>query len=198
MPSNMARAGVLVAALLSSGCLVLSLQPVYDTASVVFDEALIGTWTNTEDDTSATIERGEWRSYKVAYTDRFSTRTFHGNLTRIGAAAWLDLTEVRGRDDGPFLLPVHGLFRVSVAGDVLSVAPLDYGWFTRAIEQKLAGRPLATFDDRRNVVISSSTAELRRGLTSAPAGAVATPTTYKRAGGAGEAGGAGGAGGVGR
>ena len=187
----MLRILVLAAALASSGCLVLSLQPVYDAASMVFDEALIGTWVNTEDETSAIVERGEWRSYKVAYTDRFSTRTFHGNLTRIGAATWLDLTEVRGRDDGPFLLPVHGLFRVRVAGDVLSVAPLDYGWFTRAIEQKLAGRPLATLDDRRNVVVSSSTADLRRWLTNAPAEAVTTATTYRRTGGAGGPGGLG-------
>ena len=187
----MLRVVVLAAALASSGCLVLSLQPAYDAASVVYDEALIGTWVNTEDETSATVERGEWRSYKVAYTDRFSTRAFHGNLTRIGTATWLDLTEVRGRDDGPFLLPVHGIFRVSVAGDVLSVAPLDYGWFTRAIEQKPAGLPIATLDDRRNVVVSSSTADLRRWLTSAPAGAVTTATTYRRTGGAGGPGGLG-------
>jgi hypothetical protein len=182
----MLRAVVLVSALASSGCLVLSLQPVYDDASVVFDEALVGTWVNSEDETSATIERGEWRSYKVAYTDRFSTRNFHGNLTRIGAATWLDLTEVRGRDDGPFLLPVHGIFRVGVNGDVLSVAPLDYGWFTRAIDKKPARGLIATLDDRRNVVISSSTADLRRWLAAAPVEAVTTPTVYTRAGRVGE------------
>src|SRR6185436_15380711 len=99
----MLRALVLAAALASSGCLVLSLQPVYDAASVVFDDALIGTWVNTEDETSAIIERGEWRSYKVAYTDRFSTRTFQANLTKIAAARFLDLTEMRGADPGPFL-----------------------------------------------------------------------------------------------
>ena len=171
---------MLLAALLSSGCLVVTMQPVYDARSVVFDDALVGTWVNTEDETSATIERGEWRSYKVAYTDRFSTRTFHGNLTKIGAATWLDLTDVRGTDAGPFLLPVHGVFRVSVAGDVLSVAPLDYGWFTRAIEQKATARLIATLDDRRNAVIASSTAELRRWLTRAPAEAVTAPTIYRR------------------
>ena len=55
----MLRAVVLAAAMASSGCLVLSLQPAYDSSSVVYDEALIGTWVNTEDETSATIERGE-------------------------------------------------------------------------------------------------------------------------------------------
>jgi hypothetical protein len=187
MHSNVTRAAVIVAALLSSGCLVLSLQPAYDDASVVFDPALVGTWMNAEDETSATIERGEWRSYKIAYTDRFSTRHFHGNLTKTGALAWLDLTEPRGTDDGPFLLPVHAVFRVSVAGDVLSVASLDYGWFTRAIDKKTTGRLIATFDDRRNVVISSSTADLRRWLAAAPDVAVSTPIVYKRAGGAGVA-----------
>jgi hypothetical protein len=171
---------VVLAAIASSGCLVVTLQPVYDAGSVVFDEALVGAWVNTDDETSATIERGEWRSYKVAYADRFSTRTFHGNLTKIGAATWLDLTDVRGTDAGPFLLPVHGVFRVSVAGDVLSVAPLDYGWFTRAIDKKTTGRLMATLDDRRNVVIASSTADLRRWLTQAPAEAFTAPTTYRR------------------
>ena len=91
--------------LLTSSCVVVSLQPVYDDSSVVFDQALVGNWVNAEEETSVAIERAEWRSYKVAYTDRFATRNFHGNLTRIGDATWLDLTEVRGEEGGPFLLP---------------------------------------------------------------------------------------------
>jgi hypothetical protein len=43
----------------SSGCLFLSLQPAYDAASVAYDESLVGAWVNTEDETSATIERAE-------------------------------------------------------------------------------------------------------------------------------------------
>jgi hypothetical protein len=174
------RVTVLVAAAASSGCLVLALQPAYDTASVVYDEALIGEWANAEDETSATIERGVWRSYKVSYTDRFATRNFHGNLTKIGASTFLDLTEVRGVDAGPYLLPVHGVFRVTIVGDVLSVIPLDYGWFTRATTQRSAGGLAVVSDDRRNVVIASSTAELRRWLTQAPAAAFSLPVTFAR------------------
>jgi len=171
---------LLAAAFASSGCLVLALQPAYDDGSVVYDEALTGEWVNTEDETSATVERAEWRSYKVTYADRFATRTFHGNLTRIGTSSILDLTEVRGADAGPYLLPVHGIFRVTVAGDLLSAAPLDYGWFTRAMTLKTAGRPAAAVDDRRNVVIASSTTELRRWLTRAPDAAFSAPMTFKR------------------
>jgi len=60
--------------LLASACVVVSLQPVYDDSSVVFDQALVGNWVNAEEETSVAIERAEWRSYKVAYTDRFATR----------------------------------------------------------------------------------------------------------------------------
>jgi hypothetical protein len=98
---SIALSALLLAGTSSSGCLVLALQPAYDAGSVVFDERLVGQWENAEDQTSAAIERAEWKSFKVAYTDRFATRSFHGNLARIGAALYLDLTEIRGSDPGP-------------------------------------------------------------------------------------------------
>jgi hypothetical protein len=171
---------VLLVASLSSGCLVVSLQPAYDQQSVAFDESLIGRWENADDETSAVIDRGEWRSYKIAYTDRFTTLTFHGNLTTIGAATFLDLTQVRGADAGPYLLPVHGIFRIAVAGDTLSVAALDYGWFTRATTAKQTVGLTTALDDRRNVVVTSSTQELRRWLARAPDSAFGAPARFAR------------------
>lgn len=176
-------AAVVLAAIASSGCLVLSLQPAYDDKTIVFDEALLGRWTNSEDQVQATIERGEWRSYKITYTDHSTTRTFQGNLTAIGAARLLDVTESRGADPGPYLVPVHGLYRVELKGDTLTAAPLDYGWFTRAMAQKSIARLAASFDDRRNAVIASSTAELRRWLAKPPSGGAdvfAAPMTFER------------------
>jgi len=171
---------LVAAAFASSGCLVLALQPAYDDASVAYDEAFIGEWANTEDETSATIARAEWRSYKVTYTDRFAARTFNGNLTKIGASHFLDLTEVRGADAGPYLLPVHGVFRVTLAAGLLSAAPLDYAWFTRATTQNAAGGLATAFDDRRNIVIASSTTELRRWLLRAPGARFSPPMTFKK------------------
>ena len=97
--------------------------------------------------------------------------TFHGNLTKIGTSTFLDLTEVRGADAGPFLLPVHGVFRVTVAGDLLSAAPLDYGWFTRAMTQKTAGRPAAASTIAATWSSPRRPAELRRWLMQRPAAA---------------------------
>jgi hypothetical protein len=178
---RLARVLIAVAtALVSSGCLVVSLQPAYDAASVVFDEALVGRWANAADETSAVIEAAQWRAYKIAYTDRFTTLTFHANLTKVGAATYLDLTQVRGADAGPYLVPVHGVVRVAVAGPALTVTPLDYNWFMEAAGTAPI-RSLATaLDDRRNVVVASTTAELRRWLAQPPANAFSAPMTFTR------------------
>jgi hypothetical protein len=175
-----ALSACLLAALLSSGCLVLALQPAYNTESVVFDEALVGEWENADDGTSTTIERREWRAYKVSYADRFATRSFQGNLTRIGAATFLDLTEMRGVDPGPFLLPVHGVLQVSVSGDTLTAALLDYNWFMRAMNRKSLGIITAAVDDRHNAVVTSPTGELRRWLLRAPAEAFGALMTFTK------------------
>ena len=159
---------------------MVTLQPAYDDQSLVFEERLLGQWENTEDGTRATIERGEWRSYKIAYADRSSTRVFQGNLTKIGAATFLDITEMRGADPGPFLVPVHGIARISVSDDTLDVALLDYDWFMRAIARKTLGRLSTAVDDRRNAVITATTGELKRWLAQTPAGAFSAPATFTR------------------
>jgi hypothetical protein len=177
---SIALSACLLAATLSSGCLVLALQPAYDPESVVFDEALIGEWENGDDGTSATIERAEWRSYKVIYADRSSTRSFQGNLTKVGPATFLDLTEMRGVDPGPFLLPVHGVLRLSVSGDSLTAAMLDYNWFIRAMTRKSPGLPALAVDDRRNVVMTAPTEGIRRWLMRAPPAAFSAQMTFSR------------------
>ena len=171
---------LLTVAWVSSGCLVLALQPAYDSESVAFDEALVGQWENGDDGSKAVVERGEWRSYKITYTDRFATRTFQSNLTKIGAASFIDLTELRGIDPGPYLVPVHGVFRIEVAGDALTAAALDYAWFMRAMPQKTLATLGLAVDDRRNIVMTAPTSDIRRWLGRAPDDAFSAPMTFTR------------------
>ena len=169
-----------IAAVASSGCLVLSLQPAYDAESVAFDETLLGVWANADDETNATIERAEWRSYKVVVKDRFTSRALQGNLTRVGESIWLDLTEQRGVDAGPYLVPVHALVRLELHGDTLQASLLDYNWFARAMAQKGVPRLATAFDDRRNAIVASPTAELRRWLSRVPDDAMSAPMIFAR------------------
>ena len=170
----------LFATFASSGCLVVTLQPAYDDQSLVFEEALLGQWENAEDGTRATVERGEWRSYKITFVDRTATRVFQGNLTKIGATTFLDLTEMRGADPGPLLVPVHTIARVAVTDNELDAALLDYDWFMRAMSRKTLGRLSTAVDDRRNAVITATTGEIKRWLAQTPAAAFAAPATFTR------------------
>jgi hypothetical protein len=167
-------------AVAASGCLVVSLQPAYDEQSVLFDEGLLGQWENAEDGERAMIERGEWRSYRISYSDHSSTRALQGNLTKVGGALVLDVTEMRGADPGPFLVPVHGILRITVDGSTLTVARLDYDRFMRTRTQKNGALPPSAIDDRRNAVITVPTSELRRWIGAAPADAFSVPATFTR------------------
>ena len=173
-------AALLIIAACSNACIVVALQPVYDDESIVFDERLVGQWENADDRTAATIDRAEWRSYRVVYTDRSTTTTFGGNLTRIGEGLVLDLTQARGVDAGPYLVPVHGIYRIQLTGDTFSASPPDYGWFARAIAMNKLGRLKAAFDGRRNVAVAASTSELRAWLARAPDEAFAVPMKFVR------------------
>src|SRR5262245_25776080 len=166
--------------MLSAGCLILALQPAYDAESVAFDAALVGEWENADDGSLVTIERGEWRSYRITYAERSSMRTFQSNLTRIGAVSFLDLTEMRGADPGPYLVPVHGVVRIGIAGDTLTASLLDYPWFMGAMTQKSLRGIAVAVDDRRNIVLTDPTSEIRRWLEHAPDEAFSAPMTFAR------------------
>jgi len=103
-------------------------------------------------------------------------------LAVAGAALVLDLTEMRGTDPGPYLVPVHGILRVTLEDHTLIVARLDYDRFMGMRTQKGSGLPASAVDDRRNAVITVPTRELRRWLGAAPADAFGEPSTKQAVG----------------
>lgn len=170
-----------LAALLSSACLVVSLQPVYEPETIAFDPALLGSWLASDDGTSVVFERAEWHSYHVTIVDGDKRTRLSARLTRVGERLFLDVSSLDGADVPPLLLVAHGLYRVDLAGDELSLADLNYDRFERLARDGTAGLPL-TLDGRKNVVITASTAELRRWLVAhaADEGLFDAPTVMRR------------------
>ncbi len=74
----------IVLAALGSGCLVLSVNPGYDEATLGWDPRLVGTWTDADDKASLQIERGEWKSYRIHYVHPIET----GDLTALPHRDW--------------------------------------------------------------------------------------------------------------
>jgi hypothetical protein len=97
-------------------CLVLNVNPLYDDDTLTWEPDLVGAWQNTEDKSSIQVDRGEWKSYSIRYVHPIETGHLTGYLTTVGDSRYLDVMPSRGEDRGAFLVPVHGLFRVRLAG----------------------------------------------------------------------------------
>ena len=156
MPRRGIGAALLTIALatLSSGCLVLSLNPGYDESTLGWDPRLVGAWTDADDKASLQIERGEWKSYRIHYVHPIETGDLTGYLTAIGDERYLDVMPSRGEDRGSFLIPVHAVLHLRLEGDRLELTPLSYDWFS---EQLRAGRAIpglnVAFDQKENALL---------------------------------------------
>jgi hypothetical protein len=162
---------VLVGAFVGApGCLVLSIHPAYDKASIVWEPALLGTWEDIEDNASMQIARGEWQSYRIHYVHPIETGDLTGYITTVGEARYLDLMPARGQDPGSFLVPVHAVLRIQLAGNRLELTPLSYDWF---YDRLRAGTPVPGLsivkDQKENALIVTPTSRLRTWLQGQPA-----------------------------
>jgi hypothetical protein len=156
----------------SAGCLVLSLARFYDEAAVLVDDRLPGTWTNADDNVTVTIERSEWRSYRLEYAHPVEKGQLTAYLFKTGPAgtAYLDLTPVRGQALGSFVVPAHALLRITITADELTVAPLSFDWAVEGLTKRTLPPALAAFrGERDQVLLGASPAALRAWLASVPA-----------------------------
>lgn len=152
-----------IAALLSSACLVVSLQPVYEPETIAFDPALLGSWASADQDVTLTFERGEWHSYHVIANQGNDRYRLSARLTRVGTGLYLDVTPLDGTDLPALTLAVHGLSRLVLTEEGMTLAALAYEAFAQKASAGGHALPMVV-DARRNVVITASTADLRRWL----------------------------------
>jgi hypothetical protein len=153
---------VLAMTAVSSGCLVLSVNPGYDDAAIGWDPNLVGYWVDADDKATLQIDRGEWKSYRLHYIHPIETGDLTGYLTAIGNERFLDVMPARGADRGSFLLPLHAMLHVRLDGDRLELTPLSYEWFGDHLR---AGRPIpglaAVLDQKENALLVSPGDRLR-------------------------------------
>lgn len=147
---------------LAPGCLVLSVNPVYDAESLGWEPALLGAWQDPDDRSSMQIDRDEWRSYRIHYIHPIEKGDLTGYLTAVGDDRYLDLMPARGEDRGSFVVPVHAVLRVRLDGDQLELTPLSYDWFIDRLRASTTVPGLAVaLDQKENALIVAPTAALR-------------------------------------
>ncbi len=154
---------------LCAGCLVLSLDRFYDDLSISVDERLIGTWRNDDDDVTVTVERSDWRAYRVKYEQTIEAGALTAYLFRAGDRMFVDLTPVRGQDFGSFAVPVHAVLMVTLDSDELRVSPLSYDWFDSGLRQQQLPEGLAPVRaERGQILLSAGPAALEAWLAGLP------------------------------
>jgi hypothetical protein len=154
---------LLMAALVSPGCFVSTLQPVYVDETIVFDESLLGRWENHETEISVQVTRAQWRSYHLAYTDRFGTTRFTAHLARVGAARFLNLRPEDGLERQAFLISTNGFVQVEATPAGVRVREPDYAALLERVQAGTAATPAAT-DLKKNILLTASSAALRSWL----------------------------------
>ena len=150
--------------------------------TIAFFQGLVGTWRDAEDKIDVTIERAEWRSYTVRYRHPVDTGTFTAHLTIAGDTHYLDLMPERGQDYGPLLVPVHAIVRVERQAETMTITPLDYDRLHAAFTRRTRrpSEPAMAMDQKQNVFLTGSTAELRQWLRLEGANVLGAPATFTR------------------
>lgn len=149
---------VLVAA---AGCLP-TFEPVYTDEQLVFDDTLLGTWTQANTSNQWLVERGNAKSYLVSYREVGKPLArFEAHLCQIGDLLVLDLAP---RADDPNVhplqqlhqMPVHTIYLVTREPQKLTLAAIDFKWLEEYLLQhanelssaKHSGRLVATGSTR--------------------------------------------------
>jgi hypothetical protein len=143
----------------------VGLDRFYDEPTIVFDDRLLGTWLDADDNVTVTVERSDWRAYRVQYVHPTETRVLSAYLFKMRDTLYLDLSPPRGEDQGVFLLPAHTVVRVAIGARDVTVTPLDFDWFLAALTKKaLPGELNPTRGERNQIVLGTDRAALVRWL----------------------------------
>ncbi|MDI6784877.1 MAG: hypothetical protein QME64_12395, partial [bacterium] len=108
-----------------SGCIVTSLNPLYDSEKdLVFDPALVGMWSSDEKDTFSFIEDGKNR-YACTITSDSIANNFEAHIVQLGKYRFLDLFP-KDLGDGQkemnlyywlHLIPAHSFSKIWIEND---------------------------------------------------------------------------------
>jgi hypothetical protein len=167
---SMMRAGLAVLCVTIfglTGCTAPSLEPLYSAQDQVFDQNLLGVWNRTDKDDGAEkliVMHGDGAEYSVLrMTD--SIEGFTVRLVELGSVRFADVAPVLLNESSKsvassLFVQGHGLARVTVHGDTLTVALLDIDWIKQ--NEGTAAAPLVlNTRSSPGYLITASTAQLR-------------------------------------
>jgi len=124
------------AAVLFTGCIVLSVYPFYTDRDLVSDPGLAGRWikaSNTNEIWQFT-QTGK-KSFMLTTTDATSTNCFEAYVFQLEQYQFIDLLTTNRET---FQLPLHMVAKFERKGSTLALPFMDYGWLAGLLETNRA------------------------------------------------------------
>lgn len=181
---RMMLAAVCAVAAVMFGC-VPSLQPLATEKELVFEPKLIGSWVKPDSRLSLTFEKGDNNTYKIVATDENGDAAkLTAGLVRLGNDLFFNTTvedvDLKGDFAKFHLLPVHLFTKITLAGDTLTYATLNFDWIKKLREENKLTIRHEVMNDM--VVLTGATKELQEFLrkNAANTDAFQKPTELRR------------------
>src|SRR6267378_3735749 len=139
---------MMATALLFAGCIVTSINPLYTEKDLVFDPALVGTWSEGEGKGTWALEKAGEKKYKLLHTDeKGRTGEFAAHLVKLGKYQFLDLYLLDPGEKEEWQInelaslaiimrPGHLFFKVSQIQPALQVSALSEDWLNKLLEKE--------------------------------------------------------------
>jgi hypothetical protein len=168
-----------------SGCIV-SLHPIYTDADVIFEPALLGTWSEAGSKETWRFEKADSLTYSVTSTDeQGKIGNFEGRLAKVKGTTFLDLYPVLPETSYNdvylwHLLPAHTFTVVESVTSNLTITDVDFNWLKEYLARNPGEIRHEIVDGK--VVFTAGTAELQAFAVKhlQTAGAYEKPTVLER------------------
>lgn len=126
---------LLLVCLLNVGCLVPSINPLYKTSDLIFDDSLIGTWVDPEEGESLwSFKKLGPLTYTLYITENDELTSFEAHLLKIKNLYFIDIFPLESYTRSDFynshLVPAHTFYHVLLENNQLVAFELNYDWFS--------------------------------------------------------------------
>jgi hypothetical protein len=165
-----AVAALVAAGLFMAGCVVTSVYPFYTDKDLVFEPALLGDWTGTDDENPASkeftrVERLGDQGYCATSFNEAQTNSIIFHLFRLKNQLFLDTCPTNQQVD---LIQVHQVSKVMQVSPEFINASLNYKWLEELLKKNPKAIRHTVVNDKfdgdhsERIVLTADTAELQK------------------------------------
>jgi hypothetical protein len=159
---------VIIAAVFFTGCIVQSLNPLFDEKDLVSYSDIAGSWTQEGEGKGIWKFEPDGKRYKLTHTDdEKHTATLIASIGRIGTNIFMD-TWLEDDDGGKslnqfgavHLVQVHSFMKVTKDGDTLRLTMMDLDWLDKTLKEN--PKLLPHVMRKNGPILTASTEELQK------------------------------------